>query len=77
MHSRLGSLHANNIAARLQLAALYAATSTLLPEPGSGMTGAEMAMQLVRQVSPGALAKREAAHLHPSQALCATGLWQG
>eukprot|EP00198_Chlamydomonas_reinhardtii_P008814 XP_001698151.1 predicted protein [Chlamydomonas reinhardtii] len=35
--------------ARLQLAALYAATSTLLPEPGSRCTGAQTAMELLRQ----------------------------
>lgn len=34
---------------RLQLAALYAATSSLLPEPSSRMTGAQTAMQLIRQ----------------------------
>lgn len=35
--------------ARLQLAALYAAAGSLLPEPGSRATGAQLAMQLVRQ----------------------------
>ena len=33
----------------MQLAALYAATSSLLPEPHSRMTGAQQAMQLLRQ----------------------------
>jgi hypothetical protein len=33
----------------MQLAALYAATSSLLPEPGSQATGAQLAMRIVRQ----------------------------
>ena len=50
MHGRLGHLRAGAISPRLQLAALYAATSTLLPEPaGSQATGAETALQLLRQ----------------------------
>lgn len=49
MHSRFGHLRASDILPRLQLAALYAATGTLLPEPRSCLTGAQTAMQLVRQ----------------------------
>ncbi|MEW5310745.1 MAG: hypothetical protein WDW38_002512 [Sanguina aurantia] len=49
VHSRFGHLRASDILPRLQLAALYAATGTLLPEPRSCLTGAQTAMQLVRQ----------------------------
>ncbi|GLC47557.1 hypothetical protein PLESTB_000000900 [Pleodorina starrii] len=49
VHGRFGHLRAASIPARLQLAALYAATGTLLPEPGSRSTGGQMAMQLLRQ----------------------------
>ncbi len=49
LHRRFGHLQAGSIPARLQLAALYAATSTLLPEPVSCQTGAQRAMQLLRQ----------------------------
>jgi hypothetical protein len=49
VHPRLGHLCSGSIPARLQLAALYAATGSLLPEPASRMTGAQIAMQLVRQ----------------------------
>jgi hypothetical protein len=49
VHPRLGHLCSGSIPARLQLAALYAATGSLLPEPASQMTGAQIAMQLVRQ----------------------------
>ena len=49
VHARFGDLRAPSKLARLQLAALYAATSSLLPEPHSRMTGAQMAMQLLRQ----------------------------
>jgi hypothetical protein len=49
VHPRLGHLCTGSIPARLQLAALYAATGSLLPEPGSQVTGAQIAMQLVRQ----------------------------
>ena len=49
VHPRFGHLQAPSIdEARLQLAALYAATSTLLPEPRSNLTGAQTAVQLVR-----------------------------
>ena len=49
VHSRFWNLQARSSLSRLQLAALYAATSTLLPEPRSQMTGAQTAMELVRQ----------------------------
>ncbi|KAF5833854.1 hypothetical protein DUNSADRAFT_9691 [Dunaliella salina] len=49
VHGRFGDLRAPSIVARLQLAALYAATSTLLPEPASRCCGTHMAMQLLRQ----------------------------
>mmetsp|Transcript_13081 Transcript_13081/g.38023 ORF Transcript_13081/g.38023 Transcript_13081/m.38023 type:complete len:815 (+) Transcript_13081:3697-6141(+) len=47
-HPRFGYLQASSKLARLQLAALYAATSSLLPEPLSGATGAQTALQLIR-----------------------------
>lgn len=49
VHARFGDLRSPSKLARLQLAALYAATSTLLPEPLSRKTGAHMALQLLRQ----------------------------
>jgi len=49
VHGRFSDLRAPSVLARLQLAALYAATSTRLPEPNSCLTGAQMAMQLLRQ----------------------------
>ena len=49
VHERFCSLRATSVLARLQLAALYAATGSLLPEPGSALTGAQLAMDLVRQ----------------------------
>eukprot|EP00798_Chlamydomonas_sp_ICE-L_P004009 gene4009-14089_t len=51
VHPRLRHLVASSILSRLQLAALYSATSSLLPEPRSRMTGAQLAMRLVRQSS--------------------------
>eukprot|EP00798_Chlamydomonas_sp_ICE-L_P021581 gene21581-28577_t len=48
IHPRFGHLVASSIVSRLQLAALYSATSSLLPEPRSRMTGAQLAMRLVR-----------------------------
>lgn len=48
VHSRLNHLRAASIEARLQLAALYAATGTLLPEPCSQATGAHTAVTLLR-----------------------------
>lgn len=49
IHPRFGHLRARSIPARLQLAALYAATGSLLPDPVSRMTGAQQAMALLRQ----------------------------
>jgi hypothetical protein len=46
VHERFGYLKAPSVKARLQLAALYAATSSLLPEPKFNMTGAEIALTL-------------------------------
>ncbi|CAM9849170.1 unnamed protein product [Discosporangium mesarthrocarpum] len=48
-HKRWKRLTADCISSRLQLAALYAATGTLLPEPRVNMTGSEAAMELLRQ----------------------------
>eukprot|EP00887_Chlorella_sp_A99_P004660 scaffold4.g4660.t1 len=47
-HFRFGNLVASARLGRLQLAALYAATGSLLPESGSQATGAQIAMRLVR-----------------------------
>jgi hypothetical protein len=49
VHHRFQTLEAVDIASRLQLAALYTATSTLLPEPRTTTTGAELAVDLLRQ----------------------------
>ncbi|PNH12759.1 hypothetical protein TSOC_000243 [Tetrabaena socialis] len=49
VHGRFGHLRAGSVLARLQLAALYAATSTPLPEPLSRCTGSQTALQLLRQ----------------------------
>eukprot|EP00798_Chlamydomonas_sp_ICE-L_P016685 gene16685-22945_t len=64
VHPRFGHLVASSILSRLQLAALYSATSSLLPEPRSLMTGAQMAMRLVRWSSTNRpLAAHEEIHL--------------
>ena len=49
IHPRLQCLQASSIEARLQLAELYAATGSLLPEMRMRMTGEEKAMQLLRR----------------------------
>ena len=49
VHPRFRHLMARDRLGRLQLAALYAATGTALPEPRLRMTGEEVAMVLVRQ----------------------------
>lgn len=54
VHPRLNYLVANNTRARLLLASLYAASSSLVPDArvsmtGASMTGADYATQLVRQ----------------------------
>lgn len=48
VHGRFGSLISSCTTSRLQLAALYAASSTQLREPTSKLTGSQTAMQLVR-----------------------------
>ena len=48
VHPRFGYLTSSSVAGQLQLAALFAATGSLLPEPASDMTGAQQAMALVR-----------------------------
>lgn len=70
VHPRFRTLVAPSTPARLQLAALYAATGSLLPEPGSRMTGTQTALLLVRQswqVKP--LAASELAQLRSAAAL--------
>ncbi len=49
VHERFGHLLAPTILGRLQLAALYAATCCLLPEPASRQSGSQTALQLLRQ----------------------------
>ena len=49
IHPRLKCLQASSIGSRLQLAELYAATGSLLPEMRMKMTGEEVAMQMLRQ----------------------------
>ncbi len=49
IHPRLKSIEATGVEARLQLAALYTATASLVPERGSLLTGAEKAAELIRQ----------------------------
>jgi len=49
VHHRYKNVCGDTVIARLQLAALHAATSTLLPEARTGMTGEERAIVIVRQ----------------------------
>jgi hypothetical protein len=49
VHPRLLHLQSPTISAQLHLACLYAACSTRLAEPRRGMTGAQVALELVRQ----------------------------
>eukprot|EP00798_Chlamydomonas_sp_ICE-L_P016369 gene16369-22571_t len=64
VHPRFGHLVASSILSRLQLAALYSATSSLLPEPRSRMSGAQLAMRLVRWSSKNRpLTEQERNHL--------------
>ncbi|CAM9681753.1 unnamed protein product, partial [Ectocarpus sp. 8 AP-2014] len=49
MHQRWKQPDAGDLSARLQLAAMFAATGTSLPDTRAGMTGAEKASELVRQ----------------------------
>jgi hypothetical protein len=48
-HRRFGELRAHSVAARLHLAALHAACDTGVPEPRTGLTGAELALEDVRR----------------------------
>jgi hypothetical protein len=69
IHPRFRHLQASSIEARLQLACLYAATSSLLPEPRSNMTGAQLAMQLINQSWVNApLSEVALQHLHAAAA---------
>ncbi|CAM9355098.1 unnamed protein product [Chrysoparadoxa australica] len=49
LHARWGDVRAPDIESRLQLASLYAATSSLLPHARLGMRGQAYAAELVRQ----------------------------
>lgn len=49
IHPRFQTLEADCITARLNLAAIYAATGSLLPNRREGLTGAEVAVGLLRQ----------------------------
>lgn len=49
LHGRWGQLVAEGIFGRLQLAAMFSATGTLLPDIRAGMAGSEKAMELVRR----------------------------
>ena len=49
IHHRFLDLRAHRIDARLQLAALCAATGSLVPDEWTQMTGVETAMELIRQ----------------------------
>lgn len=70
LHGRFQYLQASSIESRLQLAALYAATSSMLPEPVSEQTGVETAMQLVRHSwTDQPLEPMEAAHLRSVSAI--------
>ena len=48
-HPKFADLQAVDVASRLQLASIYAATSSSLPEEGMNMTCFEMAIQQVRK----------------------------
>ena len=48
LHPRFAELRARSVAARLQLAALHMATTSLLSEPLTGVTGAEAAAELLK-----------------------------
>ena len=49
LHRRWRQPDAVGLSARLQLAAMFAATSTSVPDPRAGMTGSERALELVRR----------------------------
>ncbi|CAM9434131.1 unnamed protein product, partial [Hapterophycus canaliculatus] len=48
IHQRWKQPNAVGISARLQLAAMFAATGSMIPEPRTGMTGSEKASELIR-----------------------------
>ena len=71
VHSRFSNLEPQTQEARLQLAAMYSATSTLLPEASSGLTGCETAMLFVRQSwTNQPLTAREHQYLVQASQLC-------
>lgn len=75
VHSRFGTIQSVggklSIEGRLQLAALYAATSTALPEKRIGQTGSEHAIELLRQSWKNApMSPSEKQHL---ESICAFG----
>ena len=49
IHARFRELRCHEIAARLQLAAMYAASDSFYPDRRVGMTGAQYAMDLIRR----------------------------
>ncbi len=49
IHKRFAEIRASSLESRLQLAALYAATSIQLPEPRTKMSGVEQAIDLIRR----------------------------
>lgn len=51
LHRRWRQPDAGGLSARLQLAAMFAATGTLVPDPRAGMTGPEKALELIRRCS--------------------------
>ena len=51
LHRRWGQPDAGGLSARLQLAAMFAATDTLVADPRAGMTGSEKAVELIRRSS--------------------------
>ena len=64
VHPRFKYLMANSIADGLHLVALYAASSSSLPEPRTGMTGDEFAISILRhQWVNRPLSKEELTHL--------------
>ena len=80
MHERFGNLRASSIPARLQLAALYSATSSHVAEGSQErMTGAQTAMRLLRQCwSSQPLSEDDLHHLRSVAALggaYAPSLW--
>eukprot|EP00903_Cladosiphon_okamuranus_P011180 g10551.t1 len=49
LHRRWRQPYARGLSARLQLAAMFAATGTFVPDPLAGMTGSEKALELIRR----------------------------